>query len=60
MFLGPWWLVTFDFSTQVFFDLEVDAFWDPFLRGQVLLMCSPLPQKLHMVVKLSLVDSLIK
>ena len=52
--------MTFDFSTQVFFDLEVDAFWDPFLRGQVLLMCPPLPQKLHMVDELSLVDSLTK
>ena len=33
IFLGPWLLVTFDFSTQAFFDLEVEAFWDPFLKG---------------------------
>ena len=52
--------MTFDFSTYVLFDLEVDAFWDPFLRRQVLLMCHPLPQKLHMVDELSLVDSLTK
>ena len=59
IFLGPWLLVTFNCSIQVFFDLEVETFWDPFLRGQVLLMC-PLPQKLQMVDGLSLVDSLTK
>ena len=59
IFLGPWWLVTFDFSIQVLFGLEVEAFLDQFLRGQVLLMC-PIPQKLKMVEGLSLVDSMTK
>ena len=60
IFLGPWLLVTFDFSSQALFDLEVETFWDPFLREQILLMCPPLPQKFQMVDELSLVDSLTK
>ena len=60
IFLGPWWLVTFDFSIQVLFYLEVEAFCDPFLRRQVLLMCPLIPQKLQIVEGLSLVDSLTK
>ena len=42
------------------FYLEVEASWDPFPRGQVVLMCPPIPQKLQMVEGLSLVDSLKK
>ena len=52
--------MTLDFSIQIFLVFAFEFFRESFLKGHVLLMCPPLPQKLQVVEGLALVDSFTK
>lgn len=58
--LGPWGLVTLEFSIQIFLTFEIEAFWGSFLTKQVILMCLSLLQKLQAMGGLKLVVFFMK